>query len=85
MSRDVKYIGMDVHNPPDVHFFRCTLLFRMSDRVVDLHQAGAGGHASVPNATSNIPEPCYCFVITPQAMRSPELPEGSVFISSGLA
>jgi hypothetical protein len=30
-------------------------------------------------------KPSIYFVTTPQAMRSPELPEGSVFMSSALA
>src|ERR1051325_2210926 len=35
--------------------------------------------------TDFVKHSAYCLLITPHAMRSPELPEGSVFISSALA
>jgi hypothetical protein len=42
---------------------------------------------SAPPAVHNLFKLCFpaYFVITPQAMRSPEFPEGSVFMSSALA
>ena len=42
---------------------------------------------SGPAIVHNLFKLCYpaYFVITPQAMRSPAFPAGSVFISSGLA
>ena len=47
-----------------------------------ISQTGGKGVATVLAFKSYIP---LYFLITPQAMRSPELPAGSVFMSSALA